>query len=97
MMGLACHGRTCVTHWGGAVARFLQGGLALKLGLHTVLGWHRSSVTVSLVHCDRMVAADFRVVKGVSVTLVKKGTKKRNKKTYLYLRACDGGGGTCKV
>src|SRR6266702_8884681 len=64
MMGLACHGRTCVTHWGGAVARFLQGGLALKLGLHTVLGWHRSSVTVSLVHCDRMVAADFRVVKG---------------------------------
>ena len=46
------------------MARFSQGGLASKLGLHTMLGWHQSSVTASLVHCDRMVAVDLRVAKG---------------------------------
>ncbi len=64
VVGLACHGRTCVPRWGGAVVRFLWGGLASKSGLHAVLGWHQSSVTVSLVHRDRMVAVDLHVVKG---------------------------------
>jgi len=131
--------------WGGAMARFSRGGLASKSGLHAVLGRRQSSVTASLAHRDRVVAADLHVAKGgggghdlraarrrwrrglarlegrdmgvgimwwrgggvedpacgvkrVSVTLVKKGTKKKEmKKTYLYLHARDGGGGTCKV
>jgi len=62
--GLAHHGGTCVLHWGGAVARFSRGGLASKLGLHTVLGWRWSSVMVSLAHHDRVVAVDLRVAKG---------------------------------
>ncbi len=44
--------------------RFSWGRLASKSGLHAMLGQHWSSVTVSLVHCDRVVAADLHVVKG---------------------------------
>ncbi len=51
-------------HWGGAMARFLQGGLVLKLGLHAVLGWCQSSVVVSLAHHERAVPADLHVAKG---------------------------------
>src|SRR6266702_3700667 len=58
------HGGTCVPCWGGAVARSSWGGLASKSGLHTLLGQHRSSVTASLAHRDRVVAADLRVAKG---------------------------------
>ncbi len=64
MVGLACCGGTCVLHWGGTVVRFSQGGLALKSGLHAVLGQHWSSVTASLAHRDRVVAVDLRVAKG---------------------------------
>ncbi len=46
------------------MVRFLWGGLALKSGLHAVLGWHQSSVTASLAHRDRVVAADLCVAKG---------------------------------
>ena len=46
------------------MVRFSWGGLALKLGLHAVLGWCQSSVTASLAHCDRVVAADLHVAKG---------------------------------
>ena len=46
------------------MVRFSQGGLASKLGLHTMLGWHWSSVMVSLAHRDRVVAADLCVAKG---------------------------------
>ena len=64
MVGLARRGGTCVPRWGGAVARFSRGGLASKSGLHAVLGRRRSSVTASLAHRDRVVAADLRVAKG---------------------------------
>ena len=57
-------GGTCVPRWGGAVARSSRGGLASKSGLHAVLGRRRSSVTASLAHRDRVVAADLRVAKG---------------------------------
>src|SRR6266704_2791017 len=50
--------------WGGAMARFSRGGLASKSGLHAVLGRRQSSVTASLAHRDRVVAADLRVAKG---------------------------------
>jgi len=60
MVGLVC-GRTCAVCWGGAMVRFSQGRLALKLGLYAVLGWHWSSVTVSLVCRDRVVAVDLHV------------------------------------
>jgi len=62
--GLACCGRTCAPHWGGAMVRFSWGRLVSKSGLHAMLGRHRSSVTVSLAHCDRVVAVDLRVAKG---------------------------------
>ncbi len=69
MVGLACCGGTCAPRWGGAVARFLWGRLALKSGLHTVLGQHWSSVTASLAHHDRVVPVDLCVAKGeVEVT-----------------------------
>ncbi len=64
VVGLARHGRTCVPCWGGAVARFSRGGLASKSGLHAVLGRCQSSVMASLVHRDRVVAADLHMVKG---------------------------------
>src|SRR6266702_2696516 len=57
-------GGTCAPRWGGAVARFSRGGLALKSGLHAVLGRRRNSVTARLAHRDRVVAADLRVAKG---------------------------------
>src|SRR6266702_2640848 len=57
-------GGTCAPHWGGAVARFSWGGLALKLGLHAVLGRRRNSVAARLAHRDRVVAANLRVAKG---------------------------------
>jgi len=50
--------------WGGAMARFLQGRLASKLGLHAMLRWCRSSVVASLARCDRVVAVDLCMVKG---------------------------------
>src|SRR6266702_4779135 len=46
------------------VARFSRGGLGSKSGLHAVLGRRQSSVTASLAHRDRVVAADLRVAKG---------------------------------
>ncbi len=46
------------------MARFSWGRLALKSGLHAVLGWRQSSVMVSLAHCDRVVAVDLHVAKG---------------------------------
>ncbi len=46
------------------MARFSRGGLALKSGLYTMLGRRRSSVAASLVHRDRVVAADLPVAKG---------------------------------
>src|SRR6266702_1388242 len=52
VVGFTCCGGTCEPHWSGAVARFSQGGLALKSGLHAVLGWHWSSVMASLAHHD---------------------------------------------
>ena len=64
VVGLACRGGTCAPRWGEAVARFSWGRLALKLGLHTMLGQHQSSVTASLAHHDRVVAADLHVAKG---------------------------------
>src|SRR6266702_4038926 len=57
-------GGTCAPRWGGAVARFSRGGLALKSGLHAVLGQRRNSVAARLAHRDRVVAADLRVAKG---------------------------------
>src|SRR6266702_4675835 len=110
------------------VARFSRGGLGSKSGLHAVLGRRRSSVTASLAHRDRVVAADLRVAKGgggghdlraarrrwrrglarlegggmggkegLCNIGQKRNEKKRNEKTYLYLRARDGSGGTCEV
>ncbi len=64
MVGLARHGGTCMPRWGGAMARFSQGRLVSKLGLHTVLGQCQSSITVSLAHCDRVVAVDLHMAKG---------------------------------
>ena len=63
MVGLAHCGRACVQQV-GTVARFLWGRLMPKLGLHTMLGWHWSSVAASLACCDRVVAADLHVAKG---------------------------------
>ena len=57
------HGGACVRQV-GTVVRFSWGRLASKLGLHAMLGWCQSSVTVSLVHCDRVVAVDLHVAKG---------------------------------
>ncbi len=65
VVGLMCS-RTCTVHWGGAVARFLQGRLVLKLGLYAMLGWHWSIVTASLAHCDRVVAMDLHMANGGS-------------------------------
>src|SRR6266702_5948796 len=57
-------GGTCAPRWGGTVVRFSRSGLALKSGLHTVLGQRRNSVVARLAHHDRVVAADLRVAKG---------------------------------
>ena len=46
------------------MARFSQGRLALKSGLHAVLRQLQSSVMASLAHCDRMVAVDLHMAKG---------------------------------
>ena len=62
-MELAHHGGACVW-WVGAMARFSQGRLVLKSGMHAVFGRRWSSVAASLVHHDRVVAADLCVVKG---------------------------------
>ncbi len=64
MVGLACCGGTCMLCWGGTMARFSWGRLASKSGLHAVLGRHQSSIMASLVHHDRVVAADLHVAKG---------------------------------
>ncbi len=61
--GLARRGRAHVWQV-GTMARFSQGGLVPKLGMHAMLGWCRSSVAASLARCDRVVAADLRVAKG---------------------------------
>ncbi len=50
--------------WVGTMARFSQGGLAPKLAMHAMLGQCWSSVVASLVHCDRVVAADLCMAKG---------------------------------
>ena len=68
MAGLVCGGLALWwdlhTTLGWRVARFSQGRLAPKLGMHAVLGWHRSSVAASLARRDRVVAADLPVAKG---------------------------------
>jgi len=74
MVGLACRGGACVRQvsarqdlhatLGWHVARFSRGGLASKLGLHAMLGQHRSSVMASLAHRDRVVPADLHVAEG---------------------------------
>ncbi len=68
VVGLVCSG--LVLWWdlhtalGWHVVRFLWGRLALKSGLHAVLGRHRSSVMASLAHHDRVVPVDLRMAKG---------------------------------
>ena len=67
------------------MVRFSWGRLALKSGLYTMLGQHRSSVMVSLVRRDRVVAVDLPVVKGeVEVTAcVQQGSGSGDLRCYV--------------